>query len=210
MVSRNMALFLDALRYSFQMVHFHKDEVDRILPILEENESVEEENESIAIRLILNLWGIIDTAHRVRELIQQVPGLKKNTPQIQVFLRSTESVEDLRNYIQHLRTGISKIPEKSTPLWGVISWVSDKRKDMCFTISTGSAPDVSVHTCAYDTWKKEFAQKLIISVNENTVEINHLLIKLAELNLYIRTWAEGQGYTYENRRLPILTFSVAI
>ncbi len=156
-LTRHMVLFLDALRYSFQMAQFQRDEIDKLLPVLEETESITGEYETDAVRLTLNLWGIIDIGHRIRELIQQLPGLKKNAPEIQIFLRSTQTVEDLRHYVQHLRTGIHALPEKSAPLWGVISWVSEKRKDTSFTLLTGSAPDISVHSCAYDTWKKEFA-----------------------------------------------------
>ena len=36
MISRNMALFLDGLRYAFQMAQFQKDEIYRLLPIIEE------------------------------------------------------------------------------------------------------------------------------------------------------------------------------
>ncbi len=207
-LTRHMVLFLDALRYSFQMAQFQKDEIDKLLPVLEETESITGEYETDAVRLTLNLWGIIDTGHRIRELIQQLPGLKKNTPEIQIFLRSTQSVEDLRHYVQHLRTDIHTLPEKSAPLWGVISWVSEKRKDTSFTLLTGSAPDISVHSCSYDTWKKEFAQKLILSVNDTTVEISKLIKHIDELKQYIIKWAEDQGYSFENKRLLIFKFSV--
>lgn len=207
---RHMALFLDALRYSFQMAEFQKDKINHLLPVLEETESITGEYETVAVHLTLNIWGMIDTGHRIRELIQQLPGLKKNTPEIQIFLRSTETVEDLRHYVQHLRTGIHALPEKSAPLWGVISWVSEKLQDTSFTVLTGLAPDINVHSCVYDTWKKEFAQKLILSVNDKTVEIRNLMKHIDELKQYIIKWAKDQGYSFENRRLPVFKFSVPL
>lgn len=205
---RNMTLFLDAMNYSFQMVLFQKEDVDRILPILEKTESIEGEYETYAIRLIQTLWGIIDTGHRVRELVQQIPGLKKNSPEIQLFIRNTRSVEELRHYIQHLRHGIHALPEKSSPLWGVISWVSKSYEETCFTLLTGSAPDISVHTCSYDTCKNEFAQRLILSVNKHTVEIYQLVEQIDCLKGFILKWAEKQGYSFEKKRLPIFRFDV--
>jgi hypothetical protein len=208
--SRHMTLFLDALRYSFQMAEFQIGEIDQLLPVLEETESITGEYETTTVRLALNIWGIIDVGHRIRELIQQLPGLKKNTPEIQIFLRATEAVEDLRHYIQHLRTGIHTLPEKSAPLWGVISWVSEKQQNTSFTVLTGLAPDISVHSCSYDTCKKEYAQKLILSVNDKTVEIRKLKKQIDELKTYIIKLAGDQGYSFENRRLPVFKFTVPL
>ena len=205
-LSRKAALFLDALNYSFQMVNFQKKEIDRLLEILEHTEAIEGEYETDAIQLTLNLWGLIDSGHRIREIVQQLPGLKKRGPEIQLFIRNTESVEDLRHYIQHLRNGIHTLPESSSPLWGVISWVSQNKPDTCFTILTGSAPDINIHSCAYDTWNKEFGEKLILSVNNYTVEIADLVKRIENLRAFIHRWAKERAYRFEKRRLPIFKF----
>ncbi len=202
-------LFLDALDYSFEMAKFQKYEIDSVISLLEENIGLKEnEYETNAVRLVQTLWGLIDTGYRIRELVQQLPGLKKNSSVLQLFLRHTETVEYFRHYIQHLRSGINTLPEKSTPLWGVISWVSNNDKDTCFTLLTGFAPDVSAYSCAYDIQNNAFAQRLILSVNNKTVEVCQLAEQLKSLDAFIRKWAEERNYSFERRRLPLLKFTV--
>ena len=205
---RKFAFFVDALRYSFNMARLQTEEIERALEIIE-SKIKEGITEDIVFPVIMNSWGVVDSGHRIRELIQQVPGLKKNSPEVQIFLRATEKVKELRDYVQHLRTGIDALPEKTTPLWGVISWVSKKSDDTCFTFMSGTAyPDVSVYSCSYDTWNKKFAHKNILSVNDITVDLEDVSKRINDLDIFIKKWATEEGYVYENKKLSLFRFMV--
>jgi len=65
---------------------------------------------------LLDTWSVIDMCHRTRDLLQQMPGLSQKSPFVQTFLRNTAHVEDLRHYVQHLRSGIPGIPGSGAPL----------------------------------------------------------------------------------------------
>jgi hypothetical protein len=69
-------------------------------------------------------WTIVDTAHRLRQLVDQMPGISKKDPSIQLFLRGTRIAEDLRNYVQHLRGEMDNLVALELPVWGTLSWRS--------------------------------------------------------------------------------------
>jgi len=206
--SRDQVFFLDALKYSFIAA---EKSFGELRVCLEEKESFDLDgaSEDRAVAMVSCAWGLVDAGHRVRELIQQIPMLKKNAAEIQVFLRATENIENLRHYVQHLRTGISRLPEKSTPIWGVVSWVSEKNDEDCYTVLLGTArEDVNVFSCTYDTVNREFVQRIMLSVNEVNVDLAEVRERLAAVSNYLAEWATQFGYSMEMRKLPVFKFSV--
>ena len=110
------------------------------------------------------------------------------------FLRSTETVESLRHYVQHLRTEIAELPEQSTPVWGVIAWVSVNDPTRSFTVFTGTPhPKVSVYTIAVDTHRWRFAQDLILSVNNVLVDVPDVVARIEGMSPLIERWAGEAG-----------------
>jgi hypothetical protein len=53
--------------------------------------------------VLLHAWSMVDSANRLRLLLQHTPGLPKRPPQFKVNFRKLEVVENLRNSIQHLK-----------------------------------------------------------------------------------------------------------
>ncbi|BAN68745.1 hypothetical protein [endosymbiont of unidentified scaly snail isolate Monju] len=206
--SREFVFFVDALKYSFSAADRYYKSVQSSLTELEKS-GISQIQENQIVPIISDAWSMIDSAHRIRELIQQAPKLKKNSSEIQVFIRTTKEVEDLRHYVQHLRKGIYSLPEQSTPIWGVLSWVSSTEEKTSFTIISGTPrKDVSVYSCAYDTLNNKFAQKLILSVNNQRVDMFSLNQRIQALLKFVKQWAEKKGYDFGNRKIPVFTFRV--
>ena len=67
---------------------------------------------------------MVDSANRLRLLIENMPGLSKRNPNFQVQFRKLAIVEELRNPIQHLNTEINNSATHSIvePVWGSLSW----------------------------------------------------------------------------------------
>lgn len=51
-----------------------------------------------------------------------MPGSKKKGPGLQVFMRHTNVIEDLRNAVQHLNHEIEGLVDRNQPVWGSLSW----------------------------------------------------------------------------------------
>jgi len=76
-----------------------------------------------AVEALLDAWSIVDAIHRLRELLQQMPHLKRSLS-VNLFLRKTTTYKDLRNSIQHLRGDIAVMANKDMPVWGDLAWVT--------------------------------------------------------------------------------------
>ncbi|MDX6379852.1 MAG: hypothetical protein QOI57_876 [Rubrobacteraceae bacterium] len=65
---------------------------------------------------------MVDSLQRLRGLLKQMPGSKNKSPGLQVFLRNTDMVEDLRNMVQHLNHEIDNLVDQNEPVFGTLSW----------------------------------------------------------------------------------------
>lgn len=89
-LDRKPVLYLDGIRYS---LHIFDLAAERPAKALTELSSEQLEPKTLAEKIahaMADAWLMIDSAHRLRELLQQAPKLKKNLPELQLFLRRTK------------------------------------------------------------------------------------------------------------------------
>jgi hypothetical protein len=72
---------------------------------------------------MIDVWNIIDTSHRLRCLLEIMPGIKRNLPWFQLTLRGLKKTEDIRHFIQHFNREIDDLITNVKPLLGHLSWV---------------------------------------------------------------------------------------
>src|SRR5262249_16609843 len=72
---------------------------------------------------MLDAWSIVDSVHRLRDLLNDVRGVPHDT-WWQLFMRRTGDVADLRNEIQHQKDSkrIQSLIAKAEQIWGFLSW----------------------------------------------------------------------------------------
>ena len=121
-IDRQTVLFLDGIRYSLQIFDLAQRRLARALDTVAKLRNEPDALGDLIVEAASDAWTMIDSIHRLRELVQQVPGLKKNQPELQLFLRQTHQVEKLRHFFQHFRKGIHAFTKRGTPLWGTLSW----------------------------------------------------------------------------------------
>ena len=141
---------------------------------------------------LLDAWSLVDICHRIRELIQGLPGLSaKKQPEIRAFLQNTVRVKVLRNYVQHFRNGIQKSSIPSSPLWGALSWSPTSDPMACYTIFTGNlAPGVSAPTLAFDTCKSKFCSKAMLFAEGNAIDLEFITEQMSKINAWTVKWLE--------------------
>jgi len=127
--SVKQALFLDGIRYAVDMTdHAHCRLIDRLVDFdqaFRRNSNVPDGGLVTRwhVPIFLDAWSIVDSVHRLRRLLDRMPGLRKRDPGYQVFNRQTAVIDDLRNSIQHLETEIDHLVRDKLPVWGAIGWV---------------------------------------------------------------------------------------
>lgn len=78
---------------------------------------------------MLDAWSVIDSVHRMRELVQRVPRWRKPSASRQIFLRATASTENLRNAIQHLDTESESLLRSGRPPFGALTWITPDERN---------------------------------------------------------------------------------
>lgn len=116
-------LFFDGIRVAIEMADRAYDRLAKSL----QNAAVKELPDYELLQLVpvcfLDAWSIIDSVNRLRVLLNRLPEFKKNAHSLQIFLRKTEAVEDLRNTVQHLDTEIDNLAANDLPVWGDLRWL---------------------------------------------------------------------------------------
>jgi hypothetical protein len=205
---KNLVFYLDGLRYSFQMASLTSRRIKGTLDEIARCHSKGEYTEEQITSGLLDAWTLVDVCHRVRELVQQTPGLSQKLPGIQVFLRTTGQIENLRHYVQHLRSGIPNIPTQSNPLWGVLSWTPSYDKTVCYTIFTGNlVGGVSGHSLSLDTHNFQFAGELNLLADGIDVDLNSISEQLGKLKTCISEWIDQQPHFKRDKgKTMVLSF----
>ena len=113
------ATFLVAIRWNIEMLNYH---YTLLLNAIDRLADQEGELDIVGVEALSNAWSFLDSSWRFRELIEQMPNLKR-TPVVKVFLRKTESMGKLRNSIQHLRREITTLVANGQSAWGILTWL---------------------------------------------------------------------------------------
>lgn len=188
---RHLAFCLDGLRYSLGMAEIA---ANRIKPTLENVVQLHLKNRDTEAEVsssLLDAWSLIDMCHRTRELVQSTPTLSQKLPDVQLFLRATSQIEDLRHYVQHFRNGISRIPESWSPLWGSLSWIPAADKDTCYTAITGNLlPGTTSYSISYDVYDSHFSSEITLTVGNIVLDIPEVAFRLRTLRKALQKWIE--------------------
>jgi len=138
---------------------------------------------------LTDCWSVIDSTHRAREITGHVRGLKKNSPELQVFLRNTENVETFRNIIQHIATEIPQLPENSRPTMGSYAWIHKSNPNQSVTLWLGGASQkYSVTGLVVDTREMKFANNNVFSLSDKDVRLDRVVSSCKEFEDSFDRW----------------------
>lgn len=132
-LDRRQVWFIDGIRYAIGMADFAyralyrvaNEETLRIAGAAGASAAATSpQNPDCHTEAVLSAWSMVDSINRLRELLDAMPGLKKNQPELQLFKRKTAEFETLRNAVQHLRDEISALAAAEQHVWGALGWIS--------------------------------------------------------------------------------------
>jgi hypothetical protein len=125
---REQILFLDGIRYSIEITALAYGRLwantAAMSKAMADQVGVQDLHSYTAA--LSDAWTMIDSTHRLRELIWDMPGLakKQRSVELRKFRGSTASIETLRHKVQHLKGEIRALAGTDQPVWGILSWVS--------------------------------------------------------------------------------------
>ena len=191
-LDRRTVLYLDGIRYS---MHIFDIAFERFTATIQRLSNERQEPGTLAHSIAEafgDAWLLVDAAHRLRELVQQLPGLKQKQPTIQLFLRRTAPIEDLRHFVQHFRSGIDTHVQTGHPLWGTLSWTRTNPTTgdpENFTIAPGTFFDGAiVPMCTFDSLEFRFVQRVKLQVGSLSVDLANVYDQVAEFAAWYTDW----------------------
>jgi hypothetical protein len=201
-VETRTVLFIDGIRYSIETLDLAYERLRDTLSAFERRECAATSVGRKIVQAIGDAWMMIDSAHRLRELIQQMPQLKQREPQVQLFERNTRDIEDLRHFVQHFRSGIDGFVAKRMPLWGTLSWgriSPDTNVAECHTIVPGTFyGGVWAPSCTLDTVEWKFVDGVVLHAAGARCDLTRLFNRVADLAQWFEGWFNAL-FTGDNR-----------
>ena len=192
-------MFFDAIRYSIEMANISYVRLVATLEVIgkEWRETSNHPSLLFKISALHDAWSIVDSSFRLRCLIEASPHLKKKGPGIQLFLRQTQGIAQLRNVVQHLNTEIRKLIELNVPAWGVLNWVEvtdqEKMEFMSYafipgTVFSSSSPVVNPAGKAFDST----IDHITLNVGEHAICLSDMLRSIKKLSVKFSQALESQ------------------
>jgi len=116
-LNARQVMYFDGIRYAVEMLDAS---FTRLASGIEEVVTVEQADNAAV--LFLDAWSVVDSANRLRVLMKQFPGMKRDPP-VRILQATLAKVEALRNSVQHLPGDIQEHSERGTPTWGSLHWL---------------------------------------------------------------------------------------
>jgi hypothetical protein len=142
-LNSKQAQFTDGLRLSVQMFDLAYHGLLEQLRAFTPREAVHTAERMVfSAPAFLHAWSAIDSAHRLRGLIENLPGLEKKhrIPEVRTFLDRAEAVEKLRHAVQHMEGQIRQNAQPGYAVWGYLRWKAarDGGKFLACFLTAGS------------------------------------------------------------------------
>jgi hypothetical protein len=196
-LDRNTSISIEALRFTNTLCNLAFSDLRAALSRIEKLE--ENPDLQTTLRIFSFCWQIVDTTHRSRELCTKIPGLKHKTPELQLFLRATKSVEKFRHAYQHLATDIPKRPVASQPSMGSFGWITEKDLRSSITIWLGGGySEQQAYGLTFDRAKNVFAQDFLLSVGNSDLRIDLVAKAVNEFSSFFETWLDAEQLLGDN------------
>lgn len=119
-ISERQLVILDGIRYSADMAGIAVDRLWQKLCAIDQDTDTNPTPWDTA-EAMLDAWSIIDAAHRLTDLIGNLPGLRK-APWQRIFQKRMEDAEALRNIWQHQVGEAPRVVEQRGQIWGSLAW----------------------------------------------------------------------------------------
>ncbi|MFA1563033.1 hypothetical protein [Aliivibrio fischeri] len=173
---------LDGLAVAFGIIEYNYD------GLLESCNCMQGEEADMA-EVLSRSWSIIDSVHRVNQLIQATPGLNQKQQVVKDYLSVSLIAKEFRNYVQHLSRELGKKEPDPFPVWGSISWVDLSDDKLCHTALIGTQIEgTTLSSCVYDTEEEKWVSKVCLSVRGLAFNFDIVVQAVRELKRFVIPW----------------------
>jgi len=193
LTERRDVFVLDGVRFALEMERAAFARLARSLRAIEISPAGQAPGDEVSLRALEAAWSVCDSAFRVRGLLLQVRGLKQSTPPMQLFLRASEPVVDVRNYLQHLDTEIGKLGESTVPLMGQLRWrYSTGEGGVGLSVGHWTKGTHGL-TPVIDLQTMKVVDGIWFSVADSSLDLKDLHQRCRTISKHLERWLEDSG-----------------
>ncbi|HEV8068325.1 MAG TPA: hypothetical protein VGP76_11360 [Planctomycetaceae bacterium] len=196
-VDRRIILFLDGVRYSIECYELASMRLTQSLEAMSRLPA-DADFRPLIVAATSDACTMVDTAHRLLGLLDHAPRMKKSQPELQLFLRGTKEVENLRHFFQHLGQKITDFSKRRRPLWGIIKWVAasdhpDER--ISHVIVPGTFDDqAEIPGMTFDTHEFRFIGRVVLEAGGTEIDLVDLDDLILRFIIFYTDWF-GRTFT---------------
>lgn len=197
---------LDGLHYSFEILEYTYSSLHEVC-------SRVKVDHSSLIPALWQCWSFVDVVHRIREIAQALPGLSHRNKELAAFLDTTQSAEEFRHYIQHLRSELSKKDVNPFPVWGSLAWVDPTDATCSYLVVIGAQVSGTKYTgCVFDTVEGKWVSRVCLGIGGKSFNFDPVYEACLKFRKFVIPWAlsaykPGVRTTTE---LPIIPIHMSI
>lgn len=140
--------------------------------------------------LVLMTWEIVDWLERTRKILGQAAGLKKNSPEFQMILRSLKNAKELRDTLQHFDSFLSRSSAYDLAPLGAVSAIQildeNNMKTSIFTLGT-IKPETNLGTTQIPKMFYDKVDHVTLKLDGKELNISEILRKLLSFYAHLRT-----------------------
>jgi len=129
-----------------------------------------EQDSGIVIELYISVLGLVDYLHRFHEIVSAMPLLRKDGPELKRLDQHFARVEEVRNYVQHMRGDLMANGPLKFPVLGAITWVRGRRN--YFLLSDQPNQMHETPGIAFDRHEERFICRYQISVGGHELKLD--------------------------------------
>jgi hypothetical protein len=104
-LNREQTAYIDGIRVLIEMIGLAYGRLAANLVAIATGDTLSSALNAVAFQ---DAWAIVDSVHRLRKLLCQMPRMNQSTPKFKLFSRKTAPAVALRNRFQHLAEEIRK------------------------------------------------------------------------------------------------------
>jgi hypothetical protein len=148
-------------------------ELDEITPLIDGQTDVE----GTAILPWVTVVSFVDFAYRYWDLLDALPGISKDLPEMKSLKEVLGSIEVGRHHLQHLRGDLIPTPDVY-PLFGVLNWI---REDVCYTMWLNTlAGRTTATSISFNRFSRKWTSLHQLTIKGEIIDLDVVLKAMTE------------------------------
>ncbi len=129
-----------------------------------------EQDSGVVIELYIVFLSLVDYLHRFHEIVSAMPLLRKDSPELKRLAQCFVRVEEIRNYLQHMREDLMGNGPLKFPILGGISWIRGTKNYMLLPDQPTQMYDVP--GIAFDRLEKRYVCRYQLSIGGHDLQLD--------------------------------------